>query len=158
MIQRIQTLYLVAVIALSITALFFPIAFMIVDIKGEQMTFQYFLLQQDREGFFNSNWLLLILQSVIVIISLITIFLYKNRMRQIRVLAFNYLVCIAYWICLWFFAVGVAQKDIPQGLFLTGSSYGLAAYFPLVQIFLLYLAQKAIKKDEILVRSSERLR
>ena len=158
MIQRIQTLYLIAVLALLIAALFVPLAFLNVDVKGEMMTFHYFLYPKTKESFFEPNWLLLILQSVVFIITLVTIFLYKNRILQVRVLAFNYLACIAYWICLWFFAIDAVENDIPQGLFLKGSSFGIASYFPLGQIFLLYFAQKAIKRDEILVRSSGRLR
>jgi hypothetical protein len=37
-------------------------------------------------------------------------------------------------------------------------SYKEGAYLPLIQIILVFLAQRSIKKDEELVRSADRLR
>jgi hypothetical protein len=132
---------------------------MTIDITnlGQEAWF-YFIYPKGKENIFSLNFILLGLQVALVLITLVTIFLYKRRILQIRLVAFASLICVFYFGYIFLFGADVAAKDIPVGLVLTGTSYGLAAYFPIAQIFLLYLAQKSIKKDEILVRSSDRLR
>ncbi|MDR1847819.1 MAG: DUF4293 domain-containing protein [Bacteroidales bacterium] len=158
MIQRIQTLWLTLVLALSVIALFFPILILDIDVKGAVMKYPYFLFPKGEENFFKPAYLLIILQSAVFIITLVSVFLYKKRILQIRMLAFALLCNVFYAGFIFLFAVKNASNEIPNGLDLAGMSYGLTAYFPFFQMFMLYLAQKAIKRDEIKVRSSDRLR
>ncbi|MDR1006707.1 MAG: DUF4293 domain-containing protein [Bacteroidales bacterium] len=158
MIQRIQTLWLIAVLVIAVATFFFPLAYLDIDIKGMSAKYEYSIYPMAKDTIFHPAWVLIILQSVLFIATLITIFLYKNRMLQIKILAFLLLVCVVYTGYIFLFVIDNAAKDIPVGLFKTGDAYGIGSYFSFAQIVLIYLAQKAIKKDEILVRSSDRLR
>ena len=106
MLQRIQTLYLMAVTLLMVVTLIFPLVFIGVD--GQQVTLSAFSIS-DAEGVLShvSAWLggVLVLATVL---PFVTIFLYKNRPLQIRlcgvecvlligavalVAAFTYTIC-----------------------------------------------------------------
>ena len=80
-------------------------------------------------------------------------------MKQVRVVAIAFLLSVIYagFIFLWIIdsqATALAQQNIT----VSNIIYGTSSYFPIAQVILLILAQQAIKKDEKLVRSSERLR
>ena len=85
------------------------------------------------------------------ILSLITIFMYKNRKLQFVLGRLN--------IILNFFLLGFF---VYQSLNVSGetavSEKGIGMFLPIVSIVLLALANKAIKKDEDLVKSVDRLR
>jgi hypothetical protein len=158
MIQRLQTLYLMAVMALSVNALFFPLASLQIDVRDVTESYPYFLYPKSETNIFIPDYVLLVLHSIVFLLSLITIFLYKNRILQMRVCAFVLLVCVIFVGYMFVWGVNIAaSKNILQGT-LKGYGYGIATYFPFAQMFFAYLAQKRIKKDEILIRSSERLR
>ena len=93
MIQRVQTLYLLAVAILAATACFFPFA----TIDGEALRLSL-----------SSNMLIppTVLSALIPAISFASIFLYRKRILQMRVNSFNMvlmlflaasLVFIVYW-------------------------------------------------------------
>lgn len=80
-------------------------------------------------------------------------------MKQIRVVAVAFLLDVIYagFLFLWIIdsqAKALAMQNV-EGIHIV---YGISSYIPIAQIILLILAQRAIRKDEKLVRSSERLR
>ncbi len=153
MIQRIQTLYLLAVVALMTITLFAPIAtFTIAGVDYELTAFSL-------EGGGQSQstvWMGIVLV-LATVLPLVTIFLFKKRQLQVRLcgaevvllvgaLAF---IAIYYWLSVdkAFDGVAIAHKQ-----------FGWAAPMPIASIILMYLAGRAIFKDEILVRSLDRIR
>jgi len=90
---------------------------------------------------------------VLALLPLINIFLYKNRKLQLRIsvyaiiLAFGLIGLIYYY-----FVIGFRQLDEP--------AYALRfpLVVPVIFIVLIYLAFRGIRKDEILVRSLDRIR
>ena len=84
-------------------------------------------------------------------LSVISIFMYKNRKSQFMLGRLN---IILNFILLGFF--------VYQSLNLSGetavSEKGIGMFIPIISIVLLALANKAIKKDEDLVKSVDRLR
>ena len=90
---------------------------------------------------------------ILVLITIIgaTIFLYKNRMLQIRMSIFNSLLLVGYYIA--FFAFYFALKN-DENLF----RIGWALCLPLVSIILNILAIRSIGRDEVMVKAADRLR
>ncbi|NVJ62593.1 MAG: DUF4293 domain-containing protein [Flavobacteriaceae bacterium] len=136
MIQRIQTLYLAVVAILSILAAFFIKSLA----QNEESSIFEFSVQMDRITFF-----------IAAIFAVISIFLYKKRINQFIV---NRLNIILNLFLLGFF--------VYRSLKLSGESLlsqkGIWIIVPLISIVLLILANKAIKRDEDLVKSVDRLR
>ena len=136
MIQRIQTLYLLVAVLVSIGLIF---VFHLYTNNNQEVVFagdSYLYL-----GFFLGSALL----------SLVSIFSFKNRKSQFIMGRLN--------IILNFILLGVF---VYQSLNLSGetdvSEKGIGMILPVFSIVFLVLANKAIKKDEDLVKSVDRLR
>jgi hypothetical protein len=99
-------------------------------------------------------WGLFILVAIILLLSVVTVFMYKSRMRQIRVCVFNAILMIGFYGFFAFLIYGVFKREI-DGL---SVSVQIALSFPLICLILDYLAIRNIGADEMLVRSVERLR
>ena len=158
MIQRIQSLYLlVATILMSLT-LFKPIAIFGVVGQGNEpfiYTLSAFTLSCG-EASQSTIWMgiLLLLATVL---PLVIIFLFKRRTLQVRLCAVELVLLLGslvmmglyYWLTSRIFN-GEVQIDHRQLCW--------AAPMPLVSLVLTYLASRAIFKDEVLVRSLDRIR
>ncbi|MBL4905429.1 MAG: DUF4293 domain-containing protein [Flavobacteriaceae bacterium] len=144
MIQRIQTVYLI-VAALISGGLIFT-ASLWVNGTGTKVFVDDLLS--------NSSVLIkTILFSFITssLLSIIAIFLFKNRQLQFVLGRVNMLIN--------FYLLGVL---IYLSLIMPGepvvSEKGIGMFFPIIVVLLLVMANKAIKKDEDLVKSVDRLR
>lgn len=155
--QRIQTVYLILVILAGIIAYYLPIAIFNVPGNGENEHLFYLgkTLISNTDGtstIENHSWLAA-LNGLSSFIALIAIFLFKNRKRQILFISLATLI-VAGTIVASFYLV-----DLQSGH--TGlhySAYKLGGLIPIIQIVLLSLGRRAVKKDEALVRSADRLR
>ena len=136
MIQRIQTLYLFVAVVISAGLIF------VFDLYTDNN--QTLVFAKD-----NYTYLGLFLGSALL--SLISIFRFKNRKSQFILGRLN--------IILNFILLGVF---VYQSLYLSGetdvSEKGIGMILPIFSIVFLALANKAIKKDEDLVKSVDRLR
>ena len=136
MIQRIQTLFLVVVALLAGVAPFFINLW--VDADGTK-----FFAQQEM--------LISIAFYVIAALAVVAIFLFKKRQNQFVV---NRITIILNLFLLGFF--------VYRSLNLSGetavSEKGIGMLIPVFSIVFLVLANRAIKKDEDLVKSVDRLR
>ena len=155
MIQRIQTIYLFIIVVLSCFTLFLPVAGLyipeealkyIVDFKG------IFLVKTTGNQFIENVWALTAISTIIPLIALITIFLFKNRMLQIRLVVFN-IVLMAGFYGLLFIYFWIAGEKLHADWYLE-----IVSAFPLVNIILSILGMRAIGKDIALIKSLNRLR
>lgn len=152
MIQRIQTVYLLIVTALLITAMCLPVG-IFTGINGSVSEFMnQGVFMEAEPGSDSSPWGMFAILLLSAIISLATIFLYKNRMLQIRMTVFNTIILIGYYLTFIVFML-VLQQRLEASYHL---SWGLC--LPLIAIILNYLAIRAIGKDEVLVKAADRLR
>lgn len=152
MLQRIQTVYLLAIVALMIAMLFLPLA--ILQSGDQFMTFDAtgISTMAAQPELVYPTWGLFVLTAVIVMIALITIFLFKKRMLQIRLCIFNGLLMLGMYAMFAFFVWNLkGQMDVVMTL-------KFALSFPLISLILDYLAIRNIGADEALVRSLDRLR
>ena len=113
---------------------------------------------QKASGF--KTWPLVAVNLVVALLALVSIFLYKNRVLQMRMVAVAFLLNVVYVFLLFFWAVdkyGAIVKQALEGNDLQVTWF-VGAYAPLASIVLLILAHRAIKKDESMVRAADRLR
>lgn len=162
MIQRIQTLYLVIVLALSIASFCFPLA---VFETSKYDASEYNLIPQDVSADSTSlpqntiAWNAIFFPIISGILALVAIFLYKNRPLQMKITAFGFLLSTIYVGLLLLWIIDAQEAALAaQKVMVTKTVYGLSTYLPMAQVLFFMLAQRAIKKDEKLVRDSERIR
>lgn len=158
MIQRIQTLFLVLAFLASLVLFLFPFAGVYSDLHTYKLYIYGFrnMVPGEGSGFsFMTVLPLLLLNLFTAALTLVSIFLYKNRMRQlklVRLAIFTDIVLIG----LIFF---VYARIVENKLSVTPNYLDEAGiYFPLIVLIFLILANRFIVKDERLVRSVDRLR
>ncbi|WP_035336415.1 DUF4293 domain-containing protein [Dokdonia sp. PRO95] len=136
MIQRIQTIYLLLA---ALVSLGLPYAFSLYsDVNGEAV-------------WATDDISYITLFSLSAVFSFISIFLWNNRKNQFVLGRLNILLNFA------LLGILVYRSQILSG----GTAVlekGIGMIIPLVSIVLLVLANKAIKRDEDLVKSVDRLR
>jgi uncharacterized membrane protein len=152
MIQRIQSLYLLLATAIMSLTLFLPIATFVVDGNTFELT-AFTLTCGDVSR--STVWLgiLLVLATVL---PFITIFLFKRRTLQVRLCAVEIVLLLGaliftalyYWL----------TSRLFEGMTIHHRQFGWAAPLPIIALVLSYLASRAIFKDEVLVRSLDRIR
>lgn len=135
MIQRIQTIYLLLV------ALFTGLAIKYLYLwkVGEQLTF----IKDDVQ--------FLVPAGLSAVLAFATIFMYKNRQNQfvsVRLLLLINLILLGLLL--------YRLLNLPGEP--SGTEKGIGLLVPIIAIVLLFLANKAIRRDEELVKSVDRLR
>jgi len=151
MIQRIQTVYLLLATILMVLFYIYPIA------TFTTSTFQF--------DFFNCHIThpkdlpppiallpLAILPTISILMSTISIFLYKKRKTQILLGRINTLFILLTIITTVLYYLRI--DNLLKGT----SSIGFAGIFPILAFVFIIMANSAIKKDEELVRSADRIR
>lgn len=154
MIQRIQTVYLLIAEMLIGILFFVPFGEIAAkdgsiyrfDIKG------IYLEEISKSEIIYSSLPLVILWAVSLVLILATIFLFKNRILQMRLSTINIFIQLGFG--------GLIFYYIYSSTKLLSGVYSLTIYlmFPVISAILIYLAVRAIAKDELLVRSIDRIR
>ena len=157
MIQRIQTIYLLLASIAMGACFFLPLADAIgVNDSLVLHTYKLESLVPDSEPDVASYfiWPMIVLSSLGVVLPFITIFSYKNRMRQLRLIRFA-VITLVLLIALFFFYYSPEMERVSGGI----TMYGVpGAYLPVVSLIFLILASRAVMSDEKLIRSADRLR
>ncbi len=149
MIQRIQTLYLLAIVALGIALIWQPVVQLITP---EGTDLQVWELSALGGVPMQGLWGLLVTTILIPVLALIDIFLFKKRLLQARLNIFLAMLCLGYY--------GVLAIYIWQAKLALGVEWHILpwASFPLVCFVLTLMATRRILKDEALVRAADRIR
>jgi hypothetical protein len=158
MIQRIQTLYLF----LAFIAIALLFAFPLAQFFSETGTYIFSItglknmVPGEPPAFSNMVFLPLAVVAIgIALLALFTISQYKKRTLQIKLSSAGVFASIALIMGIFFFYIPMIEKKInivPNYL----DSFGI--YLPLVALVFIVMANRAIKRDEKLVRSADRLR
>lgn len=156
MIQRVQSIFLFIVVILSAVLFFVPVA----ELAGINNLYAQSIMQvcdADTPGSCtNLTWYIAVLNGVIGLVALVTVFLFTNRKRQMLLGNLNMLLIIA-MIVLIFLSVDKNTGAIEPGTKLM-AEYKIGAYLPVLMLIFTFLANRFIKKDEELVRSADRIR
>ncbi|MDD2821873.1 MAG: DUF4293 domain-containing protein [Flavobacterium sp.] len=137
MIQRIQTIYLL-------------LAFVVTGILP--FVFPLWTMSDGKDYFFMQNQIYVIVSGLSTTLTLLSIVSYKKRQNQFVIGRLNIILNL---ILLGLF---VYHSLNLSGETLVVSEKGIGMFLPILAIVLLVLANKAIKKDEDLVKSVDRLR
>lgn len=150
MLQRIQTLFLLLAAAAMLTASVTPLATF--SYNGDEVLFEAMGIYLNGT-LSDSTWGLFVVGVVSTLLTLVTIFLYRKRMLQIRFSIFNTVVMVGFY---FFFAFVLYQVYPVENLHF--QRVGLGLIMPVIAIILNILAIRKIGADEALVRSLNRLR
>lgn len=180
MIQRIQSLWLVLAVCCMALCFMTPVAEYQMEIASmnqtvvselnlvakdvpdctEQMMVQGATLEygQKLTGF--ATWPLVVLAIVVGVVALVSLFLFKNRVAQMRLVAVAFLLNVVYVFLVFFWAVDAYADAIPQAMHDADPqvSWAAGSYAPIVSLLFLVLAHRGIKKDEAMVRAADRIR
>jgi len=158
MLQRIQSVFLLLAFLAAVTLFFIPLA----GIYAPTATYKFYIYEfknmvpgEPSLFTFMTTFPLLLLNLLVAVLSVVCIFLYKNRVLQMKIVRLTILLNIVI-IGLIFL---VYAKIIETNL-LTSPDYldEAGIYFTLISLVFLILANRSIMKDEKLVRSADRLR
>lgn len=172
MIQRIQTIWLGLAIVCMVLCFTMPMAeYTLLTADGVELTARYGLsgdssadLQEATGNVMPmstiASWPMIALALGTILASILAIFLYHNRVVQMRVVAVALLFCMAYIALTFIWAVdgygdmaATYVKALPAKIIWKAGSF-----MPLGAMVLFILAQRAIKSDERKVRAADRLR
>ena len=101
----------------------------------------------------DSTWGLFAIGMISSLLALITVFLYKQRMLQIRLSIFNLVIMIGFYLYFGFILYKIYPVENLQF-----QKVGIGIIMPVIAIILTILAIRKIGADEALVRSLQRLR
>lgn len=153
MIQRIQSLYLLVSTILGVVCLSLPLGYFYSN-EGVMWGTLYnlWISVSDKGLHIFTPWALFALLVIVTTLTFLDIFLYKHRALQMRILSLSMLLLVGYYA---WFGFMVYMENQAGALSFKPS---ITAAFPFISIVLDYLAFRGILKDELLVRSLDRLR
>ena len=150
MIQRIQTLYLLAVVALGVALIWLPVVELVTPEEAAEL--QIWDVTALGGAPLHGLWGLLVTTALIPLLAFVDIFLYKKRLLQARLNIFTVMLCLGYY--------GVLAIYIWQAKLALNVDWHILpwASFPLICLVLTMMATRRILKDEALVRAADRIR
>ena len=153
MIQRIQSLFLLLV-ALCLGALFFTdlaqIQDVLLTINGHEAADT--VIDKQLESFLPFPLAALVIGAILL--TVLVLFSYKDRKRQMLLGRINYLLILTL-VVLIFLSISDLQKQLADT---NTNPYKFGTYLPIISLGFHLLANRAIKRDEELVKSLDRLR
>jgi hypothetical protein len=155
MIQRVQSVYLFLA-SLAMFALYVVTIANNVYLNGIPTAIKVSGLFQDVNGMQTNIKPFVALTAVTAVVALLPlaiVFFFRNRKRQIVLCYSAVLVIIGHS-----FWMAQTVKNATDGILLKSSNCGIGLFLPCIAILLIFLAIKAIKKDEALIKSADRLR
>ena len=156
MIQRIQSVYLLLAGLLPAFTFWVPLMRFLDEKSGNFQTLYGLAVQTygtaPAAGADGRPWGLIVMGILCVIMPIFTIFGYKNRKVQMRKTKLALLLIVLYYAALAFHTYAYASATGLTPAFAAGS------LLPLLSFVCLWLALRAIRKDEALVRAADRIR
>lgn len=155
MLQRVQTVWLFFATAAIFSLFLFPYL-QVINPDGTSKVVKVTGVYQSMDGVIVQTEPFLALTILTVLLGLIpflTIFIFKNRKRQI-ILCYT---CIAGILGFSFWMVQTA-KAVLGNITLQTENYGLGVILPSLAVLFVILALRGIRNDEKLIKSADRLR
>lgn len=153
MIQRIQSLYMFLAIAAIVLTFLIPIGKMADGVITADVTPYGVYDSQANVRMVPDDYLFYIPLALALILTVLSFFSYNDRKAQIK-----YLKLTFFLFAVTFVLMALYINDVQSVL--QGMTFSLSAgfFFPLLSVVFNWLAAKAIRKDENLVRSVDRIR
>lgn len=158
MIQRIQSLYLLLAFIACVLTFFFPFADFVLNGDQGYYLFTVTGLRDTGPGHVQVfNWVfslpLWAMNTLVGLLCIYIIFHFKDRITQLKLLRVNVFINLIFIGFVFYYASSLIENKLGMT-----PHYRIGIYFPLASILLQVLATRAIRKDEKLVRSADRLR
>jgi len=153
MIQRIQTLYLL--ISVVVINLLFLLPINELTNSEHILRFTIFGISEivlDKSELIIETMPLLVLTSFSALSLFFSIFLFKNRRLQTRLVVYSIVVLIGLQTLFIFYLYKITTLNQ------TNFSFSPGLFLPIVAAFIAFLAFRAIRKDDELVKSADRIR
>ena len=164
MIQRKQSIFLLLAAIALVFCFAFPIAtFNAKAPLGVPVSGALNLIPKDNPEMMNeilNGQPVTMGQKGFITIALVSIFFYKNRPTQMKVVAVGFLLTVVDIFLIFIWAVDKYIKAVTTPMACTDihTHYAVGAFLPIVAAILFFLAQRSIKADEAKVRAADRLR
>lgn len=157
MLQRIQTVYLFLAIVFIALSVILPIAFYSNLIVGNQFEYSIlkFLSPENSSNLGFNSLPLFVPAAISIILSIIAIFVFKNRKLQINLTVYSMVFNVVYVGLLAYYFLSVITNSVSNDV---NVSHKYPLVFPVIALIFSYLAIRGIKKDEDLIKSVDRLR
>ncbi len=158
MIQRIQTIYLLVAVVLSVICMFMPLGEFSIDGLAVAREYNLWLLNIDDNAsghhftFVTSPMFAVLLLSSAL--ACYAIFAFRNRVAQARFCQFSVLLIVGWYILYAVYGHILGDTDGRTSDF----APSWAAVLPAMSLVFLLLARRAIMADERLVRAADRIR
>jgi len=153
MIQRVQSLYMLIAIGLIVISYFLPLGYL------ATFAYEYTIRSygiKDADGLYlsevSSYWFHLPL-AMIVVSNMFSVLMFRNRKLQIKLLRFTFLLFAASFALLSYY-IYQAGLAFPEG----SLTPGISLMFLFGALVSNWLAARAIRRDEELIRSVDRIR
>lgn len=158
MIQRIQSLYLLLAAIIAVVVVLIPIGY--IYTVDASLVFTSFVLKEDiPNGAVKMQTLYIaIMLFVSAALSIYALFNYKNRRKQTKINNFNMIILFVVLVLMLYIFPDVLFAR--EGYILKPEEFNFNYWIMMGVLppFFIFLANRAIKKDEKLVRSADRLR
>lgn len=152
MIQRIQTLYFALSVVALIVMMFFPVA-LFADAQREVWFYlHHIVIKTAQQTTSVPIYVLMPVIVVVMLIALVSIFLFKHRKLQLRMAIYNMIMLVFLNIFCLYNIIMLAEKNHLD------YRIKLSALLPLISLIFTFLAWWNVRKDEKLVQSVDRLR
>ncbi|OQX80369.1 MAG: hypothetical protein B6D61_02065 [Bacteroidetes bacterium 4484_249] len=164
MIQRIQTLFLALAVVANVLLFFYPVVSIteFTEVHGDVLETDYYemsalgISDPSPDSIPTLDFMaclpMMIVSLIIIIFTTYAIFKYKNRPHQLKLVKLSIFLNI----------ILIAGVFLNYPKFMTDANIsieqGMGAYFPLISLVLLVVANRYILKDHKLVSSVDRLR
>jgi hypothetical protein len=158
MIQRIQSIYLFLAAACSAALFFFPVTSFLSDMTYQKLFITGLVNMAPGDPAAISRSLVLPLAGVgvlMLIMAVAAIFTYKKRNLQLKLVKGGILATIIMIAGIFFLYAPLIEKKLAIVPDYTGE---IGIYFPLIALVFFILANRAIIRDDKLVKSLDRLR
>ncbi len=159
MIQRVQTVFLLAVAILSTIIVVHPVSEVILS-DGTMAKFTSFGLKTVEESpeIYIYTFPIAVLAIVSALISFVTILLYQKRNLQMRLCVYNILITIGLAAVMFYYYLTIKNGTIVDDITVRTHSFSYTIIFPFINIILLFQAFRSIRRDDLLIKSYNRLR
>lgn len=164
MLQRVQTIYLILAFTCSVLLLFLPIYNLsVIGSNGETIKTTT-VGAYGMQGETTQSMPLYLIFILGAMLSVLAVFLYKNRKKQLLVcrlnLLFQIFIALSFMLVSFFGFDYIAGKYEELGFLLSDVSlgYGIGYFVLFLGIPFLILAIRGIRQDEALLKSLDRLR
>ena len=159
--QRIQTVYLSIGVLLNLLIVYLSWSSWVADAIVGSVVRELFAIygEIDAEGqsiIFPSQYVL-VLSLLSILLSLIIIFMFKRRGLQIKMAQLNLILQAGLVVGIFMSLDQSANSGVMLGKEFA-ITYSMGTYLSLIPMVFIFLAIKAIKKDEALVRAADRIR